>query len=184
MKGPDMRWYHGLSAAGVLALAACGAGMQAHAANETGAAQAQEREPKPSRLDRDTARIRRATNAFHSLDSAVAAGYTRGGGQCLSHPQHGVMGFHHLNRALMDDHLDLDHPEILLYSRGENGAYQLNGVEFIVPYTARAADAHPPRILGQLLQKSDALKLWYLHVWVWTPNPAGLTANYNPAAKC
>jgi hypothetical protein len=32
---------------------------------------------------------------------------------CLQHPQMGVMGFHHINRTLVDDKLDVKHPEVL-----------------------------------------------------------------------
>lgn len=96
----------------------------------------------------------------------------------------GVMGFHHINGTLVDDKLDRAHPEILLYSHGPKGEYTLNGVEFIVPYSVHSRDAEPPIVLGQSLKRSDPLKLWYLHAWVWTENPSGLFADYNPRVSC
>jgi hypothetical protein len=169
--------------AGVLLLSACGTpragSMMDHqvlaesAPQDAGAAVA-----------RDTARVRRATAAYRRLDEAVAAGYARFVTQCIQHPRHGVMGFHHVNRALMDDRVELERPEILLYSRAENGEYQLNGVEYIVPFSVRERSAEPPRVMGQALKPSDELQLWYLHVWVWKENPAGLFADWNPAVRC
>jgi hypothetical protein len=135
-------------------------------------------------LDSDIATVRAATAAYRVLDSAVAAGYPREVATCLQHPTMGVMGFHHINGKLVDDTLDSAHPEILLYSHGANGEYTLNGVEFIVPYSVHSREAAPPTVLGQSLKRSDPLKLWYLHAWVWTANPSGLFADYNPSVAC
>jgi hypothetical protein len=135
-------------------------------------------------LDADVARVRAATAAYRVLDSAVAAGYPREVANCLQNPESGVMGFHHINGKFVDDKVDLDHPEILLYSHGPNGEYTLNGVEFIVPYSVHSRDAEPPTAMGQALKRSDPLKLWYLHAWVWTENPSGLFADWNPRVKC
>jgi hypothetical protein len=135
-------------------------------------------------LDRDIAMIRSATRDFRSLDSAVAAGYPREVRRCLSDADQGGMGYHHLNRALLDDLVELQRPEILLYSRTPEGEYRLNGVEYIVPYSARPPDAEPPTIMDQQLKRSAPLELWYLHAWVWTENPNGLFADWNPRVEC
>jgi hypothetical protein len=135
-------------------------------------------------VDRDTARARAATAAFRNLDAAVAAGYARTVARCIAHPEHGAMGYHHSNGSLMDDNVEVERPEILVYSRLAGGEYVLNGVEYIVPFTARPRDARPPRVMGQALKPSDALGLWYLHVWVWKPNPSGLFADWNPTVTC
>lgn len=134
-------------------------------------------------VDRDTAAIRTATEEFRSLDAAVAAGYPREVPRCLS-SSGGGMGYHHVNRALLDDSLDLARPEILLYSRTPDGEYRLNGVEYIVPYSVRPPDAEAPTIMGRQLKRSDPLELWYLHAWVWTENPSGLFADWNPQVTC
>ena len=172
-----------MGAAAVLAMAACTASLRPNAAMETAMASA-DAHPQPSRVDRDTAVARRATAAFRSLDAAEAAGYPRSVPRCLGNPQHGGMGYHHLNRTLLDGRVQLDRPEILLYSRAGNGEYTLNGVEYIVPFSAHPRAARPPRVMGMELKPSEELQLWYLHVWLWTPNPAGLTADWNPAVKC
>lgn len=130
------------------------------------------------------ARLREATRPFHSLDSAVAAGYVRDVPDCLVHEHHGAMGYHHVNRALADAKADVEHPEILLYERLPNGDYRLNGVEFIVPYRAWPRDSTPPVLMGQRLKHEDNLNIWYLHVWAWSDNADGLFADFNPAVQC
>ena len=128
--------------------------------------------------------VRAATEKFHNLDSAVAAGYARTVARCYDMAGHGAMGFHHVNRQLMDRQLDPERPEILLYERLPDGRYQLNGVEFIVPYSQWPKDSVPPTIMGRNLDPADDLNLWYMHMWVWKPNPAGLFASYNPTVRC
>lgn len=129
-------------------------------------------------------RVRAATARFVSLDSAVAAGYAADVQQCLAHPQHGAMGFHHENGSLVDATVDVEQPEILVYERLDDGRYVLNGVEYVIPYSRWSPDSAPPTILGQRLKRADRLQLWYLHVWVWRENPAGLFADWNPAVRC
>ena len=135
-------------------------------------------------VDRDTALVRSATAGFRDLKTAVAAGYPARVEHCVSHPSLGGMGFHHAKLSLMDDHIEVERPEILVYGRTRTGEYVLNGVEYVVPYTARSRDAVPPRVMGQALKRSDELKLWYLHVWIWNENPSGLFADWNPNVSC
>ena len=129
-------------------------------------------------------RLRAATAPFHSLDSAVAAGYPRTVPDCLVHEHHGAMGYHHVNRAYTDAKLEIERPEILLYERRPDGEYHLNGVEFIVPFRAWPRDSVAPVLMGQVLHREDNLQIWYLHVWAWTTNPEGLFANFNPDVAC
>lgn len=134
-------------------------------------------------VDRDIARVRAATNAYHVLDSAVVAGYSGTIPGCIDHPPYGAMGFHHPNRALYDDKVEVERPEMLVYGRTSDGHYKLNGVEYIVPYSAWSR-SEPPTIMGQSLERSDALEIWYRHVWIWEENPSGLFADWNPRVKC
>ncbi|MEO6529279.1 MAG: hypothetical protein ABIP93_21855, partial [Gemmatimonadaceae bacterium] len=122
--------------------------------------------------------------AFRSLDAAVAAGYPRDGGTCISHPTKGGMGYHHINEKLMDDRVELERPEVLVYYRAPSGEYVLNGVEYLVPFSARPLSAGAPTILGQKLKPFEQGKFWYLHTWVWLDNPAGLHADWNPKVAC
>jgi len=129
-------------------------------------------------------RVRAATARFVSLDSAVASGYAGEVAGCLQHSQHGGMGFHHVNSSYVDVRLMVERPEILVYERLPNGAYALNGVEYIIPYRLWPRDSLPPTIMGQALKRSDELRLWYLHMWIWKENPSGLFADWNPLVMC
>jgi hypothetical protein len=93
------------------------------------------------------------------------------------------MGYHFQNNALLDTTLDVGQPEVLVYEKKADGAFKLNGVEFLVPISAWTA-AEPPRIMGQALKKADGLGIWYLHVWTWEPSPSGLFSDWNPRVKC
>jgi hypothetical protein len=73
---------------------------------------------------------------------------------------------------------------MLVYERLPNGEYRLNGVEYIVPFSARPPTSEPPRVMGQALKPFEGLGIWYLHAWIWTDNPSGLFADWNPRVKC
>jgi hypothetical protein len=134
-------------------------------------------------VDRDVTAVRAATESFKVLDNAVAAGYERHVSQCVHNPPEGGMGFHHAKAALHDANLEVDKPEILTYARTPEGQYKLTGVEYIVPIAAWSRN-EPPTIMGQNLKRAESLGIWYLHVWIWEPNPSGLFANWNPRVKC
>ena len=132
----------------------------------------------------DITRLRAATSSFRVVDSAVAAGYPRTVAQCLVHEHHGAMGYHHVNRGLMDAKVEIDRPEILLYERLADGTYRLNGVEFIVPYARWPRDSAAPELMGRKLMREDNLNFWFIHVWAWNRNPDGLFANFHPGVHC
>lgn len=157
----------------------CGAGAQS-------AAMSPPKSVVPSGLgdavDRDVTRVREATARFKETGAAEAAGYKRVT-ECVEHQPAGAMGYHFQNNTLLDTKLDLDHPEVLVYEKKPDGAFKLNGVEFLVPISAWTA-TEPPRIMGQALKKADSLGIWYLHVWTWEPSPSGVFADWNPNVKC
>ena len=162
-------------------LGACGGG---HHHPETSASTAPANPSLAPAVARGIARARAATARFASLDTAVAVGYQRTVTECIANEPAGTMGFHHVNRSLLDDLLDVEQPEILVYEKLPDGRYRLNGVEYIVPYRVRPADATPPQILGQKLKRADRLDLWYLHVWLFQENPRGIFADWNPTVHC
>jgi hypothetical protein len=165
-------------------LAACGGGHHHSDAAGSVASPPVAGDSLPPAVVQALERARAATARFESLDAAVAAGYQRDAGGCLAHEPLGTMGFHHPNGALYDGRLDVERPEILVYERLPDGRYRLNGVEYIVPYSARSRDATPPRIMGQPLKRADRLEIWYLHVWIWQENPSGMFADWNPTVHC
>ena len=128
--------------------------------------------------------VRAATAAFASIDAAVAAGYAGEVPKCFIDAHHGAMGHHHLNRGYVDAKVEVPRPEILLYERRADGSYALNGVEYIIPFRLWPRDSVPPTIMGETMRQEDELKLWYLHMWIWKQNPAGLFADWNPEVKC
>jgi hypothetical protein len=144
--------------------------------------------PEPSAYGSDVedgyARVRAATAAFKVLDSAVAKGYAANVPQCFADPVQGGMGFHHTNRTYVDNRIEIDKPEILLYERTPDGSYRLNGVEYIIPYRVWPKDSVPPKLMGRNMLQSEPLQLWYTHMWIWTPNQSGLFADWNPGVRC
>jgi hypothetical protein len=135
-------------------------------------------------VDGDVARIRAATEAFKSLDAAAAAGYQRHVMQCVDNPPQGGMGYHHQNDALLDDRIEIEKPEMLVYERMPDGEYRLNGVEYIIPLSVWPQTKEPPVVMGQDLKPAPSLGIWYRHVWVWRENPSGLFADWNPLVEC
>ncbi|MEO7454883.1 MAG: hypothetical protein ABIY52_01380 [Gemmatimonadaceae bacterium] len=135
-------------------------------------------------VNADLDKLRNATRAFQDLDSAVAAGYPRTVADCLIHEHHGAMGYHHVNRGYLTATPVVEKPQILLYERMPDGAYKLNGVEFIVPYRLYARDSVPPVLFGRKLAHEDNLNIWYLHVWAFSGNADGIFANFNPGVSC
>lgn len=135
-------------------------------------------------LAREVERIRAATAAYRDVGAAVAAGYAAPVPDHCMESGAGVMGHHHINQQLLDDRLEVERPEVMVYEPTADGGRKLVGVEYIVPYSARGRDETPPRILGQQLKRADGLGIWYLHVWVWEENPNGLFADWHPTLTC
>jgi len=133
-------------------------------------------------VDRDISRARAATARFKEVDAAAAAGYTAET-NCVAHPSHGAMGLHYPKAALRDDTLDPERPEVLTYERLANGTLKLTGVEYIVPLSAWTKK-EAPALFGQSLKRAETLGIWYLHAWIWEPNPSGLFADWNPRVNC
>lgn len=132
----------------------------------------------------DVDRLRAATRAFHDLSAAHAAGYPTATPRCIADSTMGGMGSHYFDRAAYDDTLRIEHPEMLLYAPAEGGARKLVAVEYVVPFRLRPAEGTPPRLFGQEFRRHEEFKYWYLHVWAWERNPAGLFADWNPTVKC
>ncbi len=130
------------------------------------------------------ASVRAATSLYKVVDSAVARGYAASVPRCIADSTQGAMGYHHLNRGYVDNKVEIEKPEFLLYERKADGSYALNGVEYIIPYRVWPRDSVPPRVLGRDMIQSEPLQYWYLHMWVWTPNKSGLFADWNPDVRC
>jgi len=135
----------------------------------------------------DVKEARQGTAQFHQVANAVKAGYgsTLDSLGCFEDPVLGGMGLHYLHEGLLlDGVVDARTPEALVYEMTANGKLKLAGVEYIVPVDLWADD-DPPELFSQHFHENEALGLWVLHAWIWTPNPSGMFEDWNPSvARC
>jgi hypothetical protein len=112
---------------------------------------------------------------------------------CVSGPDHGAMGIHYINGALVGDgEVDPRYPEALIYE--PIGNYRrLVGVEFIVdaPTYLAAHKGVPPKLYGQAFQLVGTPNrygipspFFELHVWAWRDNPNGAFVDWNNNVSC
>jgi hypothetical protein len=159
----------------------------------------------------ELAQVRRVTARFHDIDKAIAAGYVAWSpnpfvenATCPSSAE-GNMGYHLVNVGLRggaadpaagDAVLDPLQPEMLLYEKRADGSVHLVGVEYLV-FTAawereHGTGAAPPEVLGQPVPPSihtfpgnpNPIPHYELHVWLWSSNPLGMFAPWNPTVTC
>jgi len=136
--------------------------------------------------NKDLATLRAATAQFHRYEVAKKADYTfLFMNMCMvdqSPLNLGGMGYHYVNTNLLDDKVDVAHPEALLYEPGTNGQLNLVAVEYVIP-AAAWTKSDPPRLFNKDF-KLNQFGLWALHVWTWKDNPSGLYADWNPRVSC
>ncbi len=142
-------------------------------------------------LQRQMADVRRATAKFHNVAAAEAAGYINPGQQhCLEVPGLGGMGIHFVNPGLIRDGvLEPTKPEILLYAPSGNGL-RLLGVEYLMP-TSQWTGHGAPNLFGKPFdgpmpehEPNTTGDHYDQHVWIWSHNPSGLLATWNPEVHC
>jgi len=134
--------------------------------------------------------VRNATQQYLNVNMATAAKYGAAFG-CVSGPDHGAMGIHYVNGALVGDgEIDATKPEALIYEPTEGGM-RLVGVEFIVDAATwmKNHDA-PPVLEGQAFQLVNSPNryglpaFFELHVWAWRDNPNGAFVDWNTKVSC
>ena len=147
----------------------------------------------------ELAQVRAATARFHRVEEAVASGYelgwVNGAGNrivagCISSPTAGAMGYHYFHPGLMADNaVNALEPEVLVYAPAADGGLKLGAVEWVV----RSAQSNPPgvsqppSVLGMpmhILVPPPGPAFYITHAWVWTNNPAGMFADFNPEVSC
>jgi hypothetical protein len=134
--------------------------------------------------------VRDATKQFVDVNAATDAGYLPFLG-CVNGPDHGAMGYHYVNSALVGDgELDASRPEVLIYE-ASGGGLQLVGVEFVViADTWLAHYDSPPVLEGQSFQFVGSPNRYglpahfELHVWAWRYNPNGAFVDWNNKVSC
>jgi hypothetical protein len=133
----------------------------------------------------DVEKLRTATAPYHDVKVAQAAGYPTTTPACVADSTMGGMGRHYLDRAAFDEKLDIAHPEMLIYAPSGGGLPDhLVGVEYVIPFRLLPSTEKPPRLFGQELKRHEDFKYWYLHVWAWKKNSAGLFSDWDPSIKC
>jgi hypothetical protein len=136
----------------------------------------------------DLNKLRRATDPYHKLRDAKAAGWrfiipNLDGSLCFTKPN-AAMGFHYANTKLIEDGVvDLKHPEALIFEPQEGGGMRFVGVEYIVPI-ALWNQPKLPRLFGRQFAVVEGFGVYGLHVWIERENPRGLFAPWNPAVSC
>jgi hypothetical protein len=133
--------------------------------------------------------VRDATKQFVDVNAATAAGYQPFLG-CVSGPDHGAMGYHYVNGALVGGELDASRPQVVIYEASGSGL-QLVGVEFVVIADAWLANHDSPPVLeGQSFQFISSPNRYglpahfELHVWAWRDNPNGAFVDWNNNVTC
>lgn len=145
--------------------------------------------PNPDPGPTTLATIRTATDAYHDVNRALAAGYAEAS-PCVASPD-GGMGFHYMNNGFLDGTVDPAAPEMLLFEPQPGGGLALVGVEFMVPAADWGGSA-PPRLdniafsshLTPETQHGIPFPHYDLHVWSWRDNPSGMYAPFNPDVSC
>lgn len=133
----------------------------------------------------DIEKLRNGTAVYHDVKVAQAAGYPTTTPACIADSTMGGMGRHFFDRAIYDETLDIAHPEMLIYApSGAGKPDHLVAVEYVIPFKLLPSTAKPPRLFGQELRRHEDFKYWYLHVWAWKKNSAGLFADWDPSISC
>jgi len=134
--------------------------------------------------------VRSATQQYIDVNAAGRAGYAPFLG-CVTGPDHGAMGVHYVNGALLNGQLDVANPQALIYEPSD-GAMRLVGVEYIIFADAWLANHNntPPALEGQVFQFVDSPNrfnvpaFFELHVWAWRDNPQGAYVDWNNHVSC
>ena len=157
------------------------------------------------------AAVRDATDQFHEVSAAMAAGYLDPAGRACDQIATGAMGIHSPNFALQASQVvDPLQPEVLLYLPKPGGGFRLVGVEYIqfvllrnpatnqvAPWTSSSpwpsnyqVITPTPELFGQTFNGPMPGHIpgmpwhWDLHAWIWAHNPAGMFEPWNPAIGC
>ncbi|MBZ0289789.1 MAG: hypothetical protein K8I30_19360 [Anaerolineae bacterium] len=147
--------------------------------------------PISEEVSRLIADVREGTAGFRDFEGVEDAGYGKFL-DCFTNNDIGGMGQHFVNGTLVgDDVLDPMQPEALVYEPTADGDMILVAFEYLV-----FADAWDPNNEGReapvLFDREFHLKtnipetppVWALHIWLWTSNPDGVFADYNPLVFC
>ena len=144
--------------------------------------------PATASAKSEFAEVRAATAKYHNERRAIADGYHRTD-TCVP-----GMGYHYVNLDLFGAPLDPAKPAGLLYAPAGDGAHRkLIGVEYFVIDSDQDPATHNevvPSLFGKQFDgpmpghESDMPVHYDLHAYIWTTNPDGTLATWNPEVSC
>lgn len=123
-----------------------------------------------------------STARYHATVQATKAGYVQDS-PCVAVPGLGGMGYHWVNKGMVDDVFDPTKPEAILYVPDAKGNLKKVAVEFVVLDFGQPKPTfgdHPFDDGGAPIP----IPHWTLHVWVDEANPSGVFAPFNPSVAC
>jgi hypothetical protein len=145
--------------------------------------------PESLEVQAQVSDLREATARFHDIEVAKREGYAPFG-DCFANPPEGNMGYHYANAELMaDPGVDINHPELLLYEKQEDGTFKFVAVEYLAFQAAwhKAGNRNKPRLFGEWFHLNPDLleePFYLLHVWHVKFNPSGRFNDWNPRVVC
>jgi hypothetical protein len=171
----------------VIAVAGCGGGGDAQPEASADSTMQHDAAPAAEQLSAEDQQaidaVRQKADGYKDLAAAKAAGYTKQYPEGCIQTADGSQGFHFLNESLVDDKVDVNTPELLMYEPKADGSTELIGVDYAIPFDKWTA-TEPPTLLGRPLMRNENLKVWALHIWTHRANPSGMFAAYNPTVNC
>lgn len=133
------------------------------------------------------AEVRKATAQYHNEARAIAAGYTPTD-ECVP-----GMGYHYVNFDLFGAALDPLKPAGLIYAPHGKDGRKLIAVEYFVIDADQNPATHNstvPSLFGKTFDgpmpgHGPGMPVHYdLHAYIWTTNPNGTLATWNPEVTC
>ena len=91
-----------------------------------------------------------------------------------------------MNGGLVDNVIELERPELLMYEPQRDGSLQLVGLDYVVPRPEGTGDNKPAPLLGMEFAPIvvQGVSVWALHIWAWRPNALGVFTPWNPGVSC
>ncbi|HEX5740035.1 MAG TPA: hypothetical protein VFY17_00595 [Pilimelia sp.] len=145
----------------------------------------------PPALAAQLGRLRAATRRYANPRAAVRDGYLPTP-LCVELPGSGGIGYQYVKGAhLADGRLDPLRPESLVYVPSPQGR-RLGAVAYLKTDRDQdlATDGDRPTLYGRAFdgptpgQNATMPVHYHLHVWVYTHNPVGVFAPFNPRVTC
>ncbi|MQA24188.1 MAG: hypothetical protein GEU94_01680 [Micromonosporaceae bacterium] len=143
-------------------------------------------------VEGDLGTVRKATAKYQDVKVAIADGYHAPHPYVCVESDQGVMGYHYLRWDLLDDEFNIKKPELLIYVPNEDGKLELVAVEYMRPDADQdlSTDDDRPTLFdrpfdGPMEGHEEGMPRHYdLHAWIWSENPSGTFAQWNPAISC